>query len=125
MALQKSELQVIKNYASGYGKLTPDNEPDLIFFDENNKTIALCEVKTPDTINKEVFNVQLKKFALRCERENACFYLCTPAQSLGAALAFISETKIFEKLIERKLFKLFTFSATPEELEGKIEEVQL
>ncbi len=117
-------MQVIKNYASGSGKLTPDNEPDLLFLDRAKKTLALCEVKTPCMIKREVFSGQLRKFALRCEKENAAFYLCIPAQSLGAVLTLMSETAIFEKLVEKKLFRLFTFNATPDGFTAEVEEVQ-
>jgi hypothetical protein len=122
---QESKLEVIKNYASAVEKLTPDNEPDLVFLGNGRKTVALCEVKTPCMIKAAVFDSQLKKFALRCERANAPFYLCVPAQSLGAALVLIAESKVFQRLIKRKLLRLFAFTGTPENPTAEIEEVQL
>lgn len=122
--MQESEPHVIRNYASGSGKLTPDNEPDLLFLNKG-KLLALCEVKTPCMIKREVFNGQLKRFAERCEKATAVFYLCVPSQSLGAALTLISETRVFEKLAKKKKFRLFTFNANSDGFTAELEEVQL
>ena len=104
MKLAENEVKVTRNYAGGIEKLTPDDEPDIVFKDAQGNTLALCEVKTPCMINRDVFTGQLEKFAKHCERKKVPFYLCVPAKSLGAALVLISETGVFEGIIKQNLF---------------------